>query len=222
VNVVSRKEELERILREGKGERKALSYLADNPEVVAWSVCKTTGHSVYVLKEFPLGNQFKADFVVPYSQSGSWTIHFIEIEPPDDHIINKDGTPSKRLNKALSQTSEWSAYIQSNPVHVRQDLARFCKERDLLGRMDRGKEPTNNTCDRLADPDTFIWYRYYIFIGNRMSASPEVRKQMNQRQSMLKETRLLTFGRFLDVAGNLDSANNPSLSGSIYLPQSEE
>lgn len=47
------------------GERIATKFLKAHPELVVWSFCRIGGHSKYVLNEFPIGNRFRADFVVP-------------------------------------------------------------------------------------------------------------------------------------------------------------
>ncbi|GAT62215.1 Shedu anti-phage system protein SduA domain-containing protein [Paludibacter jiangxiensis] len=200
--------ELQSILAETKGEGEISSFLAHNPNLIRWAVCRTGGHSTYVLKEFPFGSKYKADFVVPMSYSGAWEVNIIELEPPDDIVITKEGLPSNRLNKAISQINDWKEYIARNPLEFRMDLSNWCIKKDLLGFFNDKKTPTNNTGDLLNSPETAIFYNYYIFIGNRENVDNEKRRRVNQLRN---EIEIFTYGRFLDIAKNFDKAEmNPN------------
>ena len=69
--------ELQKIIDETTGERKVSSFLARNPNIIRWAVCRTGGHSTYVLREFPFGSRYKADFIVANSYSGVWEVNLI-------------------------------------------------------------------------------------------------------------------------------------------------
>ncbi|RYD56704.1 MAG: DUF4263 domain-containing protein [Sphingobacteriales bacterium] len=211
-------DELERILSESKGERAASAFLSQHPNIVRWAVCWTGGHNAFVLKEFPFGSQFKADFVVATSYSGVWEVHLIELEPHDDKVITKDGLPSNRLNKAITQIKDWQEYIKQNPVSFRQDLANWCTKRDLLGFQELGSVPINNTGDYLSAPDTHIRLKYYIFIGSRANIDKEQRKRMNQFSD--HPLTIFTYGRIFDIARNMDRVDMGE-SG-VRLTESEE
>jgi len=216
-----RQDELGRILRESKGERDVTVFLNKHADILWWSICPTGGHCAYVLKEFQLGNRYRADYVLAYAYSGCWEIHFVEIEPPDDHVINKDGTPSRRLSKAITQIGEWIDFIEINPVSVRQDLAKACMTKDILKWSIAGRRPRNSTSDDLGDPETFIYFNYHIVIGNRWNVSKEKRRRMHQ-QTRHHLIRVFTFGRFLDVARNLDKADNMKPGESVCLTDTDE
>lgn len=209
-----RGERFEYILEHTTGERDIAKFLTEYPVIVRWSVCKTGGHMTYVLKEFPLGSQYKADFVVPMSYSGMWEVNMIELEPHDDIVITKEGIPSNRLNKAISQIHEWRDFIEKNPLNFRNDLANWCQKNDLLGIHDKKIDPTNGTGDLLRSPETFIRFNYYIFIGIRKIIDSEKRKRLNQYYS--DGVKIHTYGRILDISRNLDKSDqNPN--DSIYL-----
>ena len=196
-------EELNRILNGASGERRASAFLARNPEIVRWAFCWTGGHSTYVVKEFPFGSRYRADLVVPLSYSGAWEVHMIELEPPNDSVINKDGTPSQRLNKAMSQIQDWREYIERNPDSIRKDLSDWCVKHDRLRLYDDHDPPCNETGDYLSHPDTYIVYEYHIVIGMRESVSREKRRKMNQYSGSM-DIDICTYGRFLDIARNFD------------------
>lgn len=214
-----RKEDFEKILNESEGERAAAEFLAKNAEILRWSVCRTGGHSNYVLKEFPFGSRYKADFVVLTAYSGVWDIHFIELEPPKDRVITKAGLPSQRLNKAISQINDWREYIDNNKLALQKDLTKWCMTKDLLGIENPKNIPNNFSNNRLNSIDTVIRCYYYIFIGNRENMNEETRRRMNQVSNFHIDVK--TYGRFLDIAENLDTYEKEPLK-SIRITKSDE
>ncbi len=204
------RKQLQTILENSSGERKVIKFLARHPDIVRWAFCRTGGHSTYVVKEYPFGSRYHADFVVPMSYSGAWDVHMVELEPIDDRVINKDGTPSKRLNKAISQINDWADYIKKNPYQVRQDLSDWCVKHDLLGIHGKYGPPSNYTGDDLRDPETYICYKYHIVIGRREKIDKEKRKKMNQYSGSMS-IDICTYGRFVDIASNFDRhQSNPN------------
>ncbi len=208
-------EEETRIALSSSGERAATKYLKAHPELVLWGFVNTTGHSKYVVNEFPLGSKYRVDFVVSFSYSGVWELHLIELENTDDMAITKDGKPSQRLNSAISQVHDWKDYIDRNRIQVQQDLSDWCINKDLLGWHKTRTSPSNYTTDKLNDPSTYLRWCYHIIIGRRDSISKEKRRKMNQLSEGL--ARIGTYDRFIDIAKNYDSSkNNPDRS--VHLP----
>jgi hypothetical protein len=213
-------EELSRIIEGAAGEREVSRFLAEHPEIVRWAFCWTGGHSTYVIKEFPFGSRYRADFVVPMSYSGRWEVQMIELEPPDDKVINKDGTASHRLNKAIAQIHDWASYIEQNPYSFRKDLSDWCVDHDLLGVHSKKRPPCNYTGDYLKDQDTHIGFYYHIVIGSREQVTREQRRKMNQFSRGI-HVRVCTYGRFLDIARNLDKREANPNEG-VCLTDTEE
>lgn len=204
----------------GSGERGAMRFLSRHPEVLLWGFCRTGGHSKYVLKEFPFGSRFRADFVIPFSYSGVWEVHFIELEPVGDRIITKKGTPSVRLNSAIAQLNDWREYTERNRISIQQDLSQWCRKRDLLKWDTHDHDPCNYTGDYLRDPEIYIQFRFHIIIGRRAVATREIRRKMNQYCSD-GYISIGTYDRFVDIAANYDRHRaNPSES--VYLPGTQD
>jgi hypothetical protein len=204
---------LSRIINSTAGERGVLRFLAKHPDIVYWAFYRPAGHGVYVVKEFPFGSHYKADFVVPMASSGMWEVHLIELEPPNDKVINKDGTPSHRFNKAISQIHDWESYIAENLYSFRKDLSDWCVKHDLLGLPGGSGPPRNFTGNYLKDSDTHIWFYYYIVIGRRELIKEEQRRRMNQIMRGNRNLKVYTYGMLLDVAKNLDKREaNPKES----------
>jgi len=216
--MISLEKKLLHILDNTNGEREVSRFLAKHPEIVRWSFCLTGGHSTYIVKEFPFGSHYYADFVAPLSCSGMWEVHMIELESPNDRVINKDGTPSHSFNKAISQIHDWASYIEENPYSFRKDLSDWCMKHDLLDFRRKKWQPRNDSGDYLHDPDTHIWFYYHIVIGRRDRITKEQRRKMNQ---FSRGFRVCTYGKFLDIARNIDKRKaNPNESG--FLTDTEE
>lgn len=197
-----------------------MAFLAAHPEIVYWGFARTCGHASYVLKEFPFGSNFRADFVVLHAYSGAWEVHFVELEPPKDKIITKKGVASARLNQAVSQIGDWRQFVENNKALVQKDLADWCIKKDLLGWFRDKCDPSNYTNDFLKDPGTFVWWHYHIVIGRRQTASGDIRRKMNQ-MGYTGYAEIKTFDRFIDIAGNFDRHHeNPDLP--VRLTETED
>lgn len=204
------KEELNNALSQ-KGERVATRFLKKHPEIVVYTFNWTAGHCQYVLNEFMLGSRYKVDFVVLLAYSGKWEVNFIELENTDDNIITKDGKPSQRLNSAISQIHDWNEYIIQNKASVQRDLSKACMEKDLLKWVSSEFQPSNNSGNKLSDPETFITFKYHVIIGRRFNIADKQRRKMNQYSMDIAQ--IGSYDRFLDVAGNYDRHHaNPNES----------
>ena len=202
------------------GERKAAKFLKEHPELVVWGFCTTGGHSKYVLYEFPFGANYKADFVIPFSYSGAWDVHLVELEPVDDQVVTKNGNPSYRLNSAFSQLNDWQEYIERNQTQFRMDLSKWCDEKDQLCWHNNDHPPCNYTNNYLRDPNTVIFYYYHVIIGRRKMINEETRRRMNQFRKR-NDIQIRTYDCFVDIAGNYDLyRQNPHKS--VYLPSTNE
>ena len=114
--------EFENLLYSLEGEREISSFIKDRPQMLYWSFCRAGGHSRYLFKEFPLGAQYKVDYVILNSYSGVWEVMFIEFEPVDDPVFNKQGTPSKRFAGAIKQIDDWREYYDEHKAEIRSEL----------------------------------------------------------------------------------------------------
>ncbi len=157
-----------------------------------------------VLKKFPLGNRHKTDFVVPMASSGMWEVQMIELEPPDDKVINVDGTTSRRLKEAMSQIGDWKSYIDENRDPVRRDLSEWCMKHDLLKFPGSSGPPRNFTGNYLRAPETYVRYYYHIVIGRRDRITEEQRRKMNQISQCIPDLKICTYGSLLDAAKKID------------------
>ncbi|AVF93871.1 hypothetical protein AL552_08675 (plasmid) [Vibrio diabolicus] len=195
---------------ETKGERSAMAGIKDFPETLFWTTVSSGGHSKFVLYEFPLGSQYRADFVVVWSCSGKWEITFIECENTDDKLINKNGTPTQRLNQAISQLGDWRHYIANNKLQVQQDLAKWCATKDILG-FTSGKFVVNDSGQYLSDMDTVVDFKFKVIMGRRNTYSPEARRKIAQLEST-SGFSFSTYDRLLSSALEHDKHENDRMA----------
>ncbi len=213
-------EKLQTIIDSSQGERDVALFLSKHPNILRWAVCTTGGHCTYVIKEFPFGSKYKADYVVVTCYSGAWEVHIIELEPSDDSVITKAGVPSQRLNGAIAQLNDWKEYIEQYSAHFRKDLSDWCIKKDLLGDCKSVRIPVNGTGHYLKAPDTFIYMNYYIIIGNRNIVDDEKRRRINQINNADYRTKIFTYNRLVDVARNFDRYHNGEVG--VLLTQTDE
>ena len=157
-------EKLLEILDHSKGERELCRFLKYNPFVLTTSL-SYLGRPRRVIAEFPLGNDYKADFVVLAPYSGAFEIRLIEIEPPESKIFNKDGTLARRANKALEQVNSWRTYIEKNKQQFLRDIEKYAQTKDLI---QSHSEPITCTAgSSIHDPSMWIYPKFDIIIGRR-------------------------------------------------------
>jgi hypothetical protein len=153
-------------LDEQSGERGALEFFSSRPQTLYWTFCRAGGHCRFLFKEFPLGSQYKADFVILNSYSGVWEVMFIEMEPVDDNVFTQQGVPSKRLAGAIKQVDDWAEYFDMHKSHVRSELVRWAKSKDILG-YSSADVISNMSGDYLADPESYLKESFHIIVGRR-------------------------------------------------------
>src|SRR3990172_8299706 len=66
------------------------------------------------LSKFGFGTVFVSDFLLVKLWSTITDIVLVELEPPHKRPFNRDGRYSQRLNGAMQQVTEWSAWIREN------------------------------------------------------------------------------------------------------------
>ena len=124
-------EQLTSLLDSGETEGELCKFLKTNPWVLMLAL-RHFGHPTRLIPEFPLGTEFRADFLIVAPFSGAIELRFIEIEPPKEKIFNNDGTLAKRANKALEQVNSWRTYFKKNRPQVLRDLQRYANTKDLI------------------------------------------------------------------------------------------
>ncbi len=191
-------DEFEAFLDTTEGELEIAGYLKARPWVLYWSLCRAGGHARYVLNEFKLGNQFTVDTLILNSYSGVWEAIFVELESVTDPVFTKRRTPTQCLAQAIKQCDDWAEFAEQNRDLLRRDFVRCAKRFDKLGYTSQ-REPSNYTGDLLADPSSFLQFRYVIVIGRSTRMSPETRALMG-RVGARHSVDVVSYDRLLRLA----------------------
>lgn len=71
-------------------------------------------HGAYLFKEFHLGTDYIADYVLVGDSSGGHQFIFVEFENPYDNITIKDGDFGATIRKGTNQIHDWKSFIESD------------------------------------------------------------------------------------------------------------
>lgn len=196
------KEELQRIVS-GSGEREVHAFLKRHPALLRVAMGKQDSGG-YVISEFTIGEDYRADFVSLWPTSGWFHISFVELEPVNAPLFKGKGEPRKELNHAFHQIDSWRVLIERDRLHVLRKLADMAAKRDLL--YGRVKEPEDVTCTaglKFDDPHMAYSFDYYIFIGRRANLTETELNFKNNFQAN-RAVHVATYDRLLDAVERLD------------------
>lgn len=105
-------------------ERHVLNFIKNNfayfiPASIAKDYANWGHHELYVFPEFPLGTNYKVDYLVLGNNSEGYHLMFVEFENPYDNITTKDGEFGVTLRKGLSQITDWQYWLEKNFSHLK-------------------------------------------------------------------------------------------------------
>jgi hypothetical protein len=131
-------------------------YLEANPYLLIQHL--GGGHGRWVIPRKRLGSEHVPDFVIGDRHSFGFEWQVVEIESPSAKMFNKSGAPSKALNHAIRQITDWRSWLKRN-----QDYASRRREANGLG---------------LVDIDGSV--KGYIIIGRRHTIDPSTNERRRQ------------------------------------------
>jgi hypothetical protein len=89
------------------------------------------GHGRWVIPQKRMGAEHVPDFVIGDRHSFGFDWQMVEIESPSAKVFTKSGDPSKTLNHAIRQITDWRSWLKRN-----QDYASRRREENGLGLVD--------------------------------------------------------------------------------------
>ena len=105
------------------------AFLQSNPHFLIQHL--GGGHGRWVIPQKRLGAEHVPDFVIGQRDSMGFRWEVVELESPVVHVFNKNGDPSRWLNHAIRQVTDWRAWLRRN-----QDYASRPREAGGLGLTD--------------------------------------------------------------------------------------
>ena len=193
------KEGLLRILDDPQaGEREILNFVRDNEYyflVGSLFLRFDFGHhEAFLFREFPLGTEHVADYLLVGKNSGGYEFVFVEFESPRGAITTRTGDFGDAIRKGISQAKDWSRWLDANfpTLHTRFERA--------VGRHrpDLPKEFYKSDRSR----------RHYVVVAGRRADYNE--KTYALRRELAKENGilLLHYDNLLDSLDELAGRRN--------------
>lgn len=71
-------------------------------------------HGTYLFPEFPLGNTYRADYLIIGKSSGGYDFLFVELESPNGSVTIKNGQLGVVYRKGQIQIYDWQNWIEGN------------------------------------------------------------------------------------------------------------
>lgn len=108
-------------------ERQVQAFLEANPHLFS-SV--GISHRATVIRQFPLGADFRPDFALVHANSGGTHFEFIELENPRWPLFNADDSFSQHCNHALQQLFDWLDWSKAHRyqlIEMSNSLVEFVK-----------------------------------------------------------------------------------------------
>lgn len=104
--------ELIKAVDTGNGELPIQKVLERLPQL--WLGHDRTGHGTFVFPQKRLGSQFVPDFLIAVGSSAGMDWRLVELEAPMHIPHLKNGDPSVKLRKAISQINDWRRWLTDN------------------------------------------------------------------------------------------------------------
>jgi len=125
--------DLRNALSRAKRESDMQRYLEANPFLLIQHL--GGGHGRWVIPQKRLGAEHVPDFVIGDRHSFRFNWQVVEIKSPSAMLFTKSGDPSKPLNHAIRQITDWRSWLKLN-----QGYASRRREDTGLGLVDIGSD----------------------------------------------------------------------------------
>jgi len=149
-------------LNKARRESDMQRYLQANPFLLIQHL--GGGNGRWVIPQTRLGAEHVPDFIIGDRHSFGFEWQVVEIESPSAMVFTKSGDPSKILNHAIRQITDWRSWLRRN-----QEYASRRREQNGLGLVDIGSD-----------------VKGLIIIGRRDAIAPSTNERRRQLCSDLR------------------------------------
>jgi hypothetical protein len=200
---------LSEILNSKLGERAVHEFLKEHNNLVMMAFNRAWNFHRCV-PEFKLGGEYRSDFLILSAHSGHWHAIFIELKDFNVRLYNKNGSPTRSLQKAQGQINDWKDWIRINEPYLRQRFASIL-EKEKAPAIWPHKIPNytkgySSGSSEISDMKSKVAYYYHIVIGRSSTLTPEER-DFRQKNSSWGGPEIATYDRLLTMAKRVDTAN---------------
>lgn len=122
------------LLQDAAREEELQDYIRRNPILLS-----PFSHPKSIYPKYPLGKDYRTDFVIENSQPTPFSHTFVEIEPASEPLFlkgKKETDLTARANHAIGQLMDWRIWVRDNIAYVRRHLPNLdqCNYVLLMGR----------------------------------------------------------------------------------------
>ena len=147
-------------------------------------------HEAALFKEFPLGTDYRADYLLAGKGSGGWQFIYVEFESPYGSVIKKDGNYGSVIHNGLNQVDDWEHFLGENYFPV---TAEFEKRTN----RELPKEFINYDSTRM----------HYVVVAGRREDFQGEKPRYQQRKSSGNNKRIIHYDNLLDRSKELVERN---------------
>jgi len=163
------------LLDSAEDERPLQRFLEVHPEVLIRKL--HGGHGRWCVPHKRLGSELIPDFVIGERSSMGFEWYAVELESPAASMFNQANEPSRTLNHALTQISDWRIWLKKNIDYAtrsrnQQGLGLTDIDGDLpgivlIGRRDKVKADTNARRRQACKERNVIIHTYDWLLGDQ-------------------------------------------------------
>ncbi|WP_316607200.1 Shedu anti-phage system protein SduA domain-containing protein [uncultured Ruminococcus sp.] len=85
-------------------------------------------HDAFLFREFPIGNDYRADYLLIGRSSDGYSFVLVEFEHPNSNITIEDGELGKAFRDGIKQIKEWQRYLEFGFSSITNDLKKYTNE----------------------------------------------------------------------------------------------
>lgn len=89
-------------------------------------------HDLYIFPEFPLGTEYKVDYLLAGENSFGFHFMFIELENVFNSITNQKGDFGTAIRKGISQVNDWEKWLEKNFNHLKPIYEKMKNQNEQL------------------------------------------------------------------------------------------
>lgn len=145
-------------------------------------------HATFIMPEFQLGCEYRADYLLIGRSSGGYEFVFVELESPYGNITTKDGELGSNFRKGIKQVNDWRRWLERNYSILREVYKKELKDEDQL-------------------PKEFIEYDssriHYVVISGRRSDFKELTYNIKREKLKNEDILLLHYDNLIDFSKDI-------------------
>jgi len=184
-------EEFRNVIYEKKEEQLIQRYIKENKKwFIPGSIFLDYNfghHDAYLFPEQPLGEKYKADYMLLGKNSDGYSIILVEFEKADvPFMITTSNTESQRVREGLTQIRDWKRWLDDNRTYFLNSI----------GLTSLGIEVP-----------TYRIY-YYLVVSNREHMGTRETNYRSQLMYEMPNLKIVTYDRLADNVYNLSTRPN--------------